>query len=90
MNRHITRSLADCKSKEDTAAFLEMVAIHTKDTVLAGLARTWKHLHSNVSVDHKIRAHGPILATRLDMRERQVVGRINERLAQTHPSVGTI
>lgn len=90
MNRHTTRSLTDCKSKEDAATFLEMVAIHTKDTVLAGLARTWKHLHGNTSPDHKVRVQGPISGTRLDMRERQIVGRINERLTQMHPSVGTL
>jgi hypothetical protein len=90
MNRLHTRSLADCTSKEDAITYLEMVGIHTKDTVLAGLARTWKHLLQNEDGTHAVRTYGNTQATRLGLREKQIVARINERLKQMHASVGTI
>jgi hypothetical protein len=88
--RHSLRSLAECTDKESAVTYLEMLAIHTKDTVLAGLARTWKHLTTHVDDTHTVRTYGPVQSTRLGLRERQIVGRINERLTHMHTSVGTI
>ena len=90
MNRKRVRSLADCMSKEDCVTYLEMTAIHTKDTLLAGLTRTWKHLTHNTNDSHTVRDHGPVRASRLGLRERQIVSRINERLVQNHSSLGTV
>lgn len=90
MDRHSIRSLADCTTKEDAVTFLEIASVHTKDTVLAGLVKTWKHLTGNTSDAHTVRTYGPIRATRRGLRERQICSRINERLMQVHPSIGTL